>query len=71
MAIIKDEDSKFNFELTNKHFIAWLVQRDEMTIEEATKENKHKGNGQFFVRMNSQDVDELESFTKKLFNSLN
>ena len=41
-----------------------------MTIEEATKENKHKGNGQFFVRMNSQDVDELESFTKKQFDSV-
>ena len=71
MSIIKDKDNKFNFELTNEHFIAWQVQRDEVTIEEATKENKHKGNGQFWVRMNSQEVDELEAFTKKLFNKLN
>ena len=71
MAIIKDENNKFNFELTGDHFIAWQVKRDGVTIEEATKENERKGDGQFWVRMDGQDVEELEAFTKKIFGRLN
>ena len=71
MAIIKDENNKFNFELTDDHFIAWQVKKDGVTIEEATKENERKGDGQFWVRMDSQDVEELEAFTKKIFGKLN
>jgi hypothetical protein len=71
MAIIKDENNKFNFELTDDHFIAWQVRRDGVTIEEATKVNERKGNKQFWVRMDGQDVEELEAFTKKIFGRLN
>jgi|TARA_R100000149_G_C5804332_1_gene90289 hypothetical protein len=71
MAIIKDENNKFNFELTDDHFIAWQVRRDGVTIEEATKVNERKGDKQFWVRMDGQDVEELEAFTKKIFGRLN
>ena len=71
MAIIKDEDSKFTFELTDEHFIAHLVKRNECSIEDATVQNKEKGSNEFWVRMSDQDVDELNAFTLKLFNKLN
>jgi hypothetical protein len=71
MAIIKDENNKFNFELTDDHFIAWQVRRDGVTIEEATKVNERKGDKQFWVRMDGQGVEELEAFTKKIFGRLN
>ena len=71
MSIIKDENNKFNFQLTDDHFIAWMVREDKISIEEATKEKERKGDGQFWVRLNGQDVEELEAFTKKIFNKLN
>ena len=71
MSIIKDENSKFNFQLTDDHFIAWIVREDNISIIEATKENERKGDGEFWVRMGGQDVEELEAFTKKIFNKLN
>ena len=71
MAIIKDKDSKFNFELTDEHFIAHIVKSNECSIEDATIQNKEKGSNEFWVRMSDQDVDELNALTLKLFNKLN
>ena len=70
MSIIKDEDSKFTFELTNKHFIAHLVKKNKCSIEDATVENERKGSNEFWIKMSDEDVDELNGFTLKLFNKL-
>ena len=71
MSIIKDEDSKFTFELTGEHFIAHLVRKSEYSIEDATVENERKGSNEFWIKMSDEDVDELNGFTLKLFNKLN
>ena len=71
MSIIKDEDSKFTFELTDEHFIAHLVKKSEYSIEDATVENERKGSNEFWIKMSDEDVDELNGFTLKLFNKLN
>jgi hypothetical protein len=71
MSIIKDEDSKFTFELTDEHFIAHLVRKSEYSIEDATVENERKGSNEFWIKMSDEDVDELNGFTLKLFNKLN
>lgn len=71
MSIIKDEDSKFTFELTDEHFIAHLVSKSEYSIEDATVENERKGSNEFWIKMSDEDVDELNGFTLKLFNKLN
>jgi len=71
MSIIKDEDSKFTFKLTDEHFIAHLVSKNKCSIEDATIENERKGSNEFWIRMSEEDVDILNGFTLKLFNKLN
>ena len=71
MSIIKDEASKFTFELTDEHFIAHLVSKSKYNIEDATIQNEKKGSNEFWVRMSNEDVDILNGFTLKLFNKLN
>tara|TARA_R110000764_G_scaffold16566_1_gene46279 strand:+ start:355 stop:570 length:216 start_codon:yes stop_codon:yes gene_type:complete len=71
MSIIKDEDSKFTFKLTDEHFIAHLVNKSKCSIEDATIENEKKGSNEFWIRMSDEDVDILNGFTLKLFNKLN
>ena len=58
MAILEVEGSKFTKQLTGPHLVWWLRMKKNKTKDEA-EAIVSQNNGDFFVRLNATDVEEL------------